>query len=332
MPMIKILSEASGQGVLALFLCISAAASAGTPLQSPSPEVANSSVRLQFDLRDASPRLAWLHGSAGYNLANRAEETLPAAVEVNGTSVPVIWQYKPDLNVVGDRHAVFVYESANPHLRLRWEWQARANFGPIEHRITIENLSGQEVWLPMVDSLRLDWKIPIDAELRNFYVEKGAGSPSAQGTHSESMADGYDWTGTSSTYAHPADNQPREIIPAEFVYSPRKSQAGWYAGMEFSGRTRIHLERGADGVQSVLGLNPDPGPFRTRLVPGGSFESPTVFLGAFDDGPDGAGNQLRPWVRAVLGNPLTWKNPHYPLVVNNSWGSGMGSMSHWRCG
>jgi alpha-galactosidase len=32
---------------------------------------------------------------------------------------------------------------------------------------------------------------------------------------------------------------------------------------------------------------------------------------------------LRPWVRAVLGNPLTWRNPNYPLIVNNSWGGGM---------
>ena len=66
--------------------------------------------------------------------------------------------------------------------------------------------------------------------------------------------------------------------------------------------------------KSVLGLDPEPGPFRTRLVPGGSFESPTVFLGAFEGGPDGAGNQLRPWVRAVLGNPLTWNDEHYPLA------------------
>ena len=48
-------------------------------------------------------------------------------------------------------------------------------------------------------------------------------------------------------------------------------------------------------------------------MPGDTFETPTVFLGAFSGGPDGAGNQLRPWVRAVLGNPLAWKDPHYPL-------------------
>jgi alpha-galactosidase len=48
-----------------------------------------------------------------------------------------------------------------------------------------------------------------------------------------------------------------------------------------------------------------------------------VFLGAFAGGPDGAGNQLRAWVRTVLGSPHTWNDPHYPLTVNNSWGADM---------
>jgi hypothetical protein len=100
-------------------------------------------------------------------------------------------------------------------------------------------------------------------------------------------------------------------------------RAGWYAGIEFSGRTRIALERHGGNVESKLGLNDELGVFQTRLTPGGSFETPMVFLGAFAGGLDGAGNQLRHWVRAVLGNPLTWEDPHYPLTVNNSWGSGM---------
>jgi hypothetical protein len=256
-------------------------------------------------------------------LRNRASEQLPASVEINGASVPLKWQHKADLDTADSHHVTFVYESTQPHLRLRWEWLARADFGPIEHRIVIENLGDKEAWLPMIDSLSLDWAISASDELRNFYVEKGAGTPSVQGTHLETMVEGYRWTGTSSTYAHPAEGQPREIIPAEIVFSQAQRQLGWYAGIEFSGRTRIRLERNAGSVKSVLGLNPDPGPFRTRLVPGGSFESPTVFLGAFDGGPDGAANQLRPWVRAVLGNPIAWKDDHYPFVVNNSWGSGM---------
>jgi len=248
---------------------------------------------------------------------------LPAKVELNQATVPLTWQHKRELDRKEKHHVVVVYESLEPHLRLSWEWEARADFGPVEHRITVENLSGQEIWLPMIDSLRLDLETPEKTELGNFYVEKGAGTPSSQGTHLDSVVQGYHWTGTSSTYAHPADKEAREIIPAEFVFTATPSQQGWYAGIEFSGRTRIMLERSGDAVKTVLGLNPEPGPFRTRLEPGGSFQTPTVFLGALNGGPDGAGNQLRPWVRAVLGNPLTWKDEHYPLTVNNSWGSGM---------
>jgi alpha-galactosidase len=83
------------------------------------------------------------------------------------------------------------------------------------------------------------------------------------------------------------------------------------------------LQRAGDRLSSSLGLDPDPGPVVTRLAPRGKFETPTVFLGTFSGGPDGAGNQLRPWVRTVLGSSHTWSNPHYPLTVNNSWGAGM---------
>jgi hypothetical protein len=265
----------------------------------------------------------WISGPVGLSLRNRVAEQLPPSVEINGARVPLTWQHKAELDTADSHHVTFVYETAQPHLRLRWEWQARADFGPIEHRIVIENLGDKEAWLPMIDSLSLDWAISASDELHNFYVEKGAGTPSAQGTHLETMAEGYRWTGTSSTYAHPAEGQPREIIPAEIVFSQTQPQFDWYAGIEFSGRTRIRLERNSGSVKSVLGLNPEPGPFRTRLVSGGSFESPTVFLGSFEGGPDGAANQLRSWVRTVLGNPLTWKDEHYPFVVNNSWGSGM---------
>ena len=46
-------------------------------------------------------------------------------------------------------------------------------------------------------------------------------------------------------------------------------------------------------------------------------------MGAFSRRIDGLGNVLRPWVRQVLTNPRAWQNPNYPLLVNNSWGSGM---------
>jgi disulfide oxidoreductase YuzD len=272
----------------------------------------------------SAPRLTKLAGvsdSSGW--VNESEETLPITVESEGAMVPLTWHLLTKLSTSDAHHVDFVYESQSPHLTVHWMWEARADFGPIEHKIVVENRSGNELWLPMVDSLRLNWKISPTASLTNFYVEKGADSPSAEGTHFEPIGVKYSWIGRSSTYARPTQGEAREIIPAEFVYGHAGSNEGWFAGIEFSGRTRLSLDRDGGNLSTVVGLNPDPGPFSTRLVSGGNFSTPTVFLGAFTGGPDGAGNQLRPWVRAVLNNPLTWKDPQYPLMVNNSWGSGM---------
>ncbi|MGH9423027.1 MAG: alpha-galactosidase, partial [Thermoanaerobaculia bacterium] len=83
------------------------------------------------------------------------------------------------------------------------------------------------------------------------------------------------------------------------------------------------MDRNATALRGAVGLNPDPGPFRTRLKPHETFDTPTVFLGSFRNGIDALGNVLRPWVRRVLNNARTWENPSYPLLVNNSWGTGM---------
>ncbi|MGB8259414.1 MAG: alpha-galactosidase [Terracidiphilus sp.] len=299
------------------------ALTAGATTPYPQPILHNQSAYLYLSSVGNAPRAGLIEASRDFHLTNEAEEPLPATAELNGATVPLHWERKRSLDRSDARHAALVYECQGPHLRLTWEWEARAAAGPFEHRVTIENLGAEELWLPLVDSLRLDLAAPASRELRSLYVEKGADSPSPEGTHIDTVADGYAWTGYSSTYAVPWKGQPREIIPAVVVYRPDADQRGWYAGIEFSGRTRIALARSGNRLHATLGLNPDPGPFRTRLAPGESFVTPTVFLGLFTGGPDGAGNQLRPWVRAVLGNPLTWADPHYPFLVNNSWGSGM---------
>jgi melibiase-like protein/glycosyl hydrolase family 36 len=270
-----------------------------------------------------APRLAILVVPEGQSWNNRASEPLIDSAEIGDSQSALQWTFNHDASQISDQRVAFVYESSSPHLRLTWEWRTRQDYGPIEHQIRIENLDNKEIWIPLQDSLAFDWHIDPQAPLDQLFVEKGANTPSPIGTHEVSVTDGYRWTGTSSTYGDIDERDPREIIPWTLVGRQDAARTGWYAGIEFSGRTRVSVQREKDSLKGALGLNPDPRPARTRLVPGGVFESPVVFLGGFRGGPDGVGNVLRRWVRAVLGNPLTWQNPNYPLVVNNSWGGGM---------
>jgi alpha-galactosidase len=281
-------------------------------------------VTLRFTSGPSGPRLLSLRGRNGDLWTNMTPEALPATVEHNGQPLQVVWRNVPASTVVTPERVAFVYESQQPHLRLTWQWIARAAFGPVEHSTIIENLTEDEYWLSIPDTLALTFAISADASLRQLYIEKGAGGPAALGTHLLSIPTGYSWTGRSTTFAHTILDEPREIIPYTAVFRSSPASSGWFAGIEFSGRTRIALRRTPQSLTAKLGLDPAPAPALTRLTPGGSFTTPTVFLGAFAGGPDGAGNELRPWVRAALGSPRTWADPQYPLVVNNSWGVGMG--------
>ena len=269
-----------------------------------------------------APRVVSLDFPGQPEWSNRTSESLIPFSELAGVQSACRWKLNSEASRVSEQEVVFVYDSEAPRLRLTWEWRARESYGPIEHQIRIENLGEAEVWIPIQDSLALDWQIDPKARLQQLFVEKGANTPSSTGTHDVAIQEGFHWTGTSSTYGDLDEREPREIIPWTLI-ERSDTHSGWYAGIEFSGRTRISLSREKDSLKAKFGLNPDPPPFRTRLAPREMFESPVVFLGGFRDGTDGAGNILRRWVRAALGNPETWKNTNYPLVVNNSWGGGM---------
>jgi hypothetical protein len=275
---------------------------------------------LEFEAGANAPRVTSLTGTGKSSWTNRRAESPIDHAIINGQNIPLQWTFDSGASKSDSSRIALVYASANPKLRLTWEWAVRADRGPIEHTIHIENLSGQELWLPLQDSFQFDWEIDSYAELSHFFVEKGAGAPSAVGTHQAPLTDGYKWTGTSSTYAHPKENEAREVIP---WFSVQRGSEGWYVGIEFSGRTQVSVERKGQSVRGSVGLNPNPATFRTRLQPGETFDTPTIFVGSFTGGQDGAANVLRPWVRQVLGNPKTWEQPNYPLAVNNSWGGGM---------
>jgi len=278
---------------------------------------------LQLEARTNSPRLAAISSPGQLAWTNASDEQLISSVFIDNNPVPVHWQFDSGASSSDSHQVTFVYISQSPRLRLSWLWQARAPSGPIEHEIQIQNLEDREVWLPLQPSFEFNWKIQSRSSLEQVYVEKGANKPSEVGTHLVSVVPGYKWRGTSSTYAHPNENEPREMIPWFLVEETGGTQNGWYVGIEFSGRTELRVYRDAESLKASGGLNPDPGPFRTRVEHGETFDTPQIFLGASQGGPDAAGNVLRRWVRNVLGNPQTWQNPKYPLLVNNSWGGGM---------
>jgi len=288
-----------------------------------SARLQTSDTELALEAGPTAPRLVSLMVPGQAKWENTASEVLIPFAEVSGAPVPLQWSFNRQASQIGEQRVAFVYDSASPRLRLTWEWRTRQEYGPIEHEIRIENLDAQQLWIPLQDSFVFNWQIDPQSRLEHLYVEKDANTPSPIGTHQVALAEGYRWTGTSSTYGDLRDDEPREIIPWSLIQRNDGAQTGWYTGIEFSGRTRISLAREKDSLQGSAGLNPDPAPFRTRLQPGDVFETPVVFLGGFRGGSDGAGNVLRRWVRAVLGNPETWKNSNYPLVVNNSWGGGM---------
>jgi hypothetical protein len=302
-------------GLFQLLLCASIAAAETRAVL----ETRNTILR--FETGTEGPRLVELQAPGQRAWRNRLPEGLIDHVFIDGAKTPVKWKPNAGGSRQEPKRLVLAYDCDSPHLRLQWEWQSRADFGPLEHRIRIQNLGPQELWVSFQDSFRFDWTVDSQLPLEHWYVEKGADRPSPVGTHTQRLTDGYQWEGTSSTYAHPLENEAREIIPWMLVQDG--SGGGWYAGIEFSGRTRLALERTRDSVRGAAGLNPEPGPFRSRLRAGETFETPAAFVGAFQGGPDGAANVLHRWVRQVLGNPRAWQDPNYPITVNNSWGSGM---------
>src|SRR5271170_2033548 len=211
-----------GLAALSLLSAWSSVSVVAAPRQPSSTEarIATSDAAVDLEAGVDAPGLIALSDPSGKETRwiNAAAAKLPATAEVDGQTVRLAWRHEPQLDRVDSHRAIFVYDSVTPHLRLSWIWEARAAFGPVEHHVSIANLSGRELWLPLVDSLRVSWTLAGHGQLSNFYVEKGADTPSPEGTHLLPIADGYEWTGLSSTYARPVKGQPREIIPAEFVY------------------------------------------------------------------------------------------------------------------
>jgi hypothetical protein len=284
--------------------------------------LADHDVRVELVAGPSAPRLASL-ASAGKTWRNDGDMPLIAQATIGGVAHDLHWNFDRASSRIERDRVDLVYVARDPDLRLHWQWRARAAFGPLEHSIRIENHGAKEVWLPLQDSLRFHFMANAGDALEQLWIDKGAGDAPPVGTHRVAIDDGYAWRGKSSAFAHPRVGEPREIIPFFLVRETKAGGGSWYAGVEFSGRVALNLERRNGAIAGSIGLDPEPQPFRTRLAAGESFAAPTVFVGAAGNDVDAAGNVLRRWIRTVLNDPATLRDPQYPLVTNNSWGSAM---------
>ena len=338
-----ILSSASAQFVRA------ADATAGT--------LTTADTSVQIQAQDSKLRLLALKSvQCGWNWATGNELPLLDAVEVNGQKSPVHWKFARHTSRMIKQgepaQEIFTFENQHPALELKSIWTAHLGPGPIEHQITIANNSDAALILPLQPSLVFDARGPTGQPLENFWVEKGAGTPSPLGVHRAKIEKDFSATLISTPYC----DDPRDAIPWTAIQDVAGEQ-GLYAGIEFSGRVQIALKDGrdalrrgphdgleeSDAVQRVppavhveLGLDSRE-PFQTRLSPREIFEAPTVFIGCYQGDMDDGANRLHRWIESHLRPslpeqnsplPVRWgegqgEGSRYPLLVNNSWGSGM---------
>jgi len=124
-----------------LFLCAFFSGISSGAQETRSLKTADTQVR--FENTAGGPHLLDLKTNDGQFWSNRAVETLPATVELDGKQIAVEWNLSHGKSSSEAHRVAYVYESASPKLRMTWEWIARADYGPIEHRVKIENLDSR---------------------------------------------------------------------------------------------------------------------------------------------------------------------------------------------
>jgi len=128
-------------------------------------ELATADTVIAVEAGEQAPRLTTLRLRGAMGWKNRTEEALPDHVEVRGAAQPLVWRLDRASSRFDSKQIELVYTTESPQLNLVWRWRVRAGFGPIEHAVVIENLSNDEIWLPLQPSLRFDWVIDPRAAL-----------------------------------------------------------------------------------------------------------------------------------------------------------------------
>lgn len=249
---------------------------------------------------------------------------------VDGRTIPLRWRFQAVRESKPNRTLTFTFACSSPKLLAKSEWSAAKTSGAIEETLSIINRSGKAVTLPLQHSLAWTFqRIPGHA-LESWWIEKAAGGASATGVHANPVGADFHQTVMSEPYvsdqrAYSQNWKDRDAIPWVSVRD-KKTNSGWYAGIEFSGRVSLDLQpNGKNAIGAELGIAAEPKgspEFRTIVQPGETYALPTVFVGCFKGEVEDGCNQMKHWVDSALRPKAA--DSRYPLLTLNSWGSGMG--------
>jgi alpha-galactosidase len=278
----------------------------------------NDDVKMQFSTNDGVPRIVMLGASRNWAAKPIPETALPSTVEIDGRTVTVVWKHIASSS--GKGSVSFTYRAEDPKLEAVSTWKAYPGPGPMEHSLVLRNLGDSAGRLTPTPSIALPLSTPSDHKLEYWWVNKGAGyEPMEGGTFAEAVTANYSKILHSGPYS--SDEENRDAIPW-FCLHDADGRHGIYGGIEFSGWVEINARRAKDGQFEVtMGFQPRDGKTKMILNPGGKLVLPTCFIGTYDGEVDDGCNHLHRWIEAHLRPPMP--GGVTPVLVNNSWGSGM---------
>ena len=252
---------------------------------------------------------------ANWLLAPVPEALLPA-VEQNGATISTMWRYKTASYDAGSGKLVLRFANVAPALELESIWQARPGRGPVEHWLTITNLSNAPVTLGHQDSLVIDHiAIPEHDSMDAWWIKRGGGNATNEGgTYARSVGN-TDETLTSD----PTDG----ASPVPWLAMQVGDSRGLYVGWEFSGIGRIHFHAspasGSSHATKPAELKIETGnapAFKTDVMPGEKFLVPPAFVGCYTGDIDDGSYSLHRFIQEKL-VPAYPPNYPYPSLTYN---------------
>jgi len=277
-------------------------------------ELSTDDTRIDLAADPAGPTVSWL-GPVGMErnwLTESFRVPLLDRVWIESRESPVAWTFRGGSLDAQGEELTLTYASEQPPLALQSRWRARRGAGPIQHRVTIRNLSPSPVVVSHQDSLSLralrgaDTGNP-DAPARITWIRRGGGNATTQGgTFHAPVQSGLDLV----LPTNPEDG----ASPVPWLAIQEGAEHGLYVGWEFSGVGRIHARADADG-RVALDIGNDP-QFKTTVPGGADFEVPSAFVGCHQGDLDEGSYRLHRFILEKL-RPPTPHGVADPLLAYN---------------